>query len=680
MCLVQTGRAPEGLALMARSVQRLAGQARFRHNYGLMLAQAGDLVAAERELAAAAREEPANASIFQYLGMVRQMLGRASGAADAYRAACALAPQNAQLANSLGSALNESGDARGAAESYRRAVELEPRYALAWHNLALALRDLGDEAGAFEALRGAIGADAQFAPAWQQFAQSLERTRFEAWDAQAERDLEQALARSDIDPQPLAEAAASLFLLDPAAAPAVAALTRGEGAEWTSPERLAPLARPLLLTLLEQTLVPDPAFEAFARGLRSALLDAWRRGAPHPSPAFAALACALAQNCFLNEYVWPESPPESAALPALEAEARAGKDPLVTVLLACFRPLRLVPGLRRPPGANDALARLWRRQMDEPAEEQRLRAGLGGLTPISDAISLAVQRQYEENPYPRWHRLPASFASAYPVRQAIRALFPHEPPDAFDLPETPDILIAGCGTGFQTAVTGRRNPGARIMAVDLSATSLAYAARSARELNVSNVEFAQADLLQLGGMGRRFHVIECAGVLHHLRDPLEGWRMLRSLLAPRGVMKVALYSEIARRGVVQARALAARHGLGTDLAAVREIRRLVLAEPDGSAARDLTLSSDFYSASGARDLMLHVQEHRYTTAAIAAALQAVDLRFVGFELADPAILAAYRSRFPDDPQAVSLERWGRFEAERPHIFAGMYQFWAVSPA
>jgi hypothetical protein len=82
--------------------------------------------------------------------------------------------------------------------------------------------------------------------------------------------------------------------------------------------------------------------------------------------------------------------------------------------------------------------------------------------------------------------------------------------------------------------------------------------------------------------------------------------------------------------------------------------------------------------SGVRDLLLHVQEHRFSLAQIAAALDRLALGFLGFELDDPAALGAYRERFPADPRAVSLANWERFEADRPATFAGMYQFWACA--
>lgn len=704
VCLVQSGRAQEGLAALARSMHALGAQARFRHNYALMLAQAGDPTGAERELEAAIALDPRNAASHGYLGIVRQQAGRLEAASAAYEAGLAVAPADPFLAanygscllargeieraidwlrraieaaphnpvahNNLGSALNAAGDVRGAIAAYRKAAEVEPRYAPAWFNLGLGLRALGDESGAIEALRRAIEVGPDFAPAWQAFADAFAKSRFVAWSAQAAADLTRVLQHPAIDPGPLAEAAASLLALDPAIAPLMREVPAGA--------RLQAAAQPMLLALIENALVPDPAFEAFLRALRASLLAAWRNGAA--PPAAVDLACALAQQCFLNEYVWPESAAEAADVARLADAARAAPGVLEIALLGAYRPLAAIPGLARPVGAGEPFRRLWRRQVEEPAEERGLRDAIEALTLIDDATSRAVQRQYEENPYPRWHRVPASLATPFPLRRALRELVPHADPARLRVPDAPEVLIAGCGTGYQSAITALRNPGARILAVDLSRTSLAYAVRRARELGLAQVRFAQADILKLGALADRFDFIECAGVLHHLRDPVAGGKVLVGLLRPGGVMKLALYSERARQGVVAARALIARHGLGADLEGVRAARQLVLAQPAGSPVRALALGHDFYSASGARDLVLHVQEHRFTAAQLGDFLRALGLELLGFEFGDPAVPAAYRQRFPDDPAGTALVNWARFEDERPEAFSGMYQFWAARAA
>jgi ubiquinone/menaquinone biosynthesis C-methylase UbiE len=99
----------------------------------------------------------------------------------------------------------------------------------------------------------------------------------------------------------------------------------------------------------------------------------------------------------------------------------------------------------------------------------------------------------------------------------------------YQSPENPEILVAGCGTGQNALNTALRFSNARVLAVDLSLSSLSYAMRKTKELKLSNIEYAQADIMELGSFERRFDLIECSGVLHHLGDPLAGWRMLVDL-------------------------------------------------------------------------------------------------------------------------------------------------------
>ena len=131
-----------------------------------------------------------------------------------------------------------------------------------------------------------------------------------------------------------------------------------------------------------------------------------------------------------------------------------------------------------------------------------------------------------------------------------------------------DVLIAGCGTGLSTIEFARHARAARVLAIDLSLASLSYAKRMAQSFGIANIEFGQADIMSLGSIGRQFDFIDASGVLHHLADPWEGWRVLLSLLRPGGDMQVGLYSELARRNVVAARALIAATRLSADPARI----------------------------------------------------------------------------------------------------------------
>jgi SAM-dependent methyltransferase len=179
--------------------------------------------------------------------------------------------------------------------------------------------------------------------------------------------------------------------------------------------------------------------------------------------------------------------------------------------------------------------------------------------------------------------------------------------------------------------------------------------RRCSELGLRNIRFAQADILQLGVLEERFDLIECSGVLHHMKDPMAGWRVLLSLLKPGGYMKVGLYSELARQEIAAARELV--QGLE-----VREARQRILDLPAAHPARKVAALRDFYSASGARDLILHVQERRFTMTQLARAIAELGIEFLGFELAGNRL-------------SMSLEDWEAYERTHTDTFASMYQFW-----
>jgi SAM-dependent methyltransferase len=240
-----------------------------------------------------------------------------------------------------------------------------------------------------------------------------------------------------------------------------------------------------------------------------------------------------------------------------------------------------------------------------------------------------------------------------------------------------DILIAGCGTGQETLETAQQFPRARVLAIDLSLSSLAYAKRKTKEAGITNVEYAQADILQLASIDRTFDLIASVGVLHHLADPVAGWRELLSLLRPGGFMRLGLYSECARRDVVAARQFIADRGYSSTPSDIRRARQDLI-ESRAQFGR-VTSSRDFYVTSECRDLLFHVEEHRYTLAQLGEELRQLGLRFIGF-LLEPHVLHAYRMRFPADRSLADLDSWSAFEAEFPETFAGMYRFFVQKPA
>jgi SAM-dependent methyltransferase len=567
-------------------------------------------------------------------------------------------------------------------------VQVNPADAQARFELGCALVHAGQPRAALAHLRAAIRSAPQMGRAWQCLADALAQLRFDVANAQAEAELVECLARPDIEPVYLAPVAASLLRADPSFRSLLPPLQEDPPRTLPLDEAvLRRLARPLFLRLLENTFIPEPDFERLVATIRRAAVLAWRARslASAGTVALRELLGALAHQCFLTEYLHEEREDEAPLVDELAAgvEAALAKGGLVNeaeiALVACYRPLGMLRRAEALPASNASImGRLVLRQVREPTEEAGIAARLTRLTAISDEVSHAVQAQYERYPYPRWLRTPSA-EGASPIALRLRQLFPHAGAAAV-VPQRASMLIAGCGTGRHAAICAALDPGSRILALDLSRSSLAYAARRAKESGLGNVEFAQADILELGRLEERFDIIQCSGVLHHLRDPLAGCRVLAGLLAPGGKLKLGLYSEIARRGVVAARRLIAERGFAADPKGMRAARAAILALPAEDPARGVAASIDFHSLSGCRDLLFHVQEQRFTLAQIATMLSELGLEFLGFEFEFAATRLRYLGEFPLDPAATSLANWAQFEARYPDTFAAMYQFWVTPKA
>lgn len=143
-------------------------------------------------------------------------------------------------------------------------------------------------------------------------------------------------------------------------------------------------------------------------------------------------------------------------------------------------------------------------------------------------------------------------------------------------------------------------------------------------------------------------------------------------------MLLGLYSEMARRPVLAARSRIAELGLGDGAQDIRSFRQELIQGGDPHSYASILESEDFFSLSGCRDLLFHVQELRVSLAQIAGFIQGQNLKLLGFEL-DDGVLAAYRKRFQQDRAATDLACWQAFEADHPGLFGGMYIFWVQKP-
>jgi SAM-dependent methyltransferase len=241
------------------------------------------------------------------------------------------------------------------------------------------------------------------------------------------------------------------------------------------------------------------------------------------------------------------------------------------------------------------------------------------------------------------------------------------------------MFVAGCGTGEELVSMARTFQDVTIDASDLSITSLACAARKLAEFGVRNVNLVQGDILELEAGTARYDLIVASGVLHHLDDPLRGWKKLADITKPGGHMLIALYSELGRQDVTALCRFAREGEYGTSSRELRRFRADICARPKDDLLRNYALArDDFYNLNMLRDMVFHVNERRFTTEKIAEALALLGLEFCGF-MVEPELKAEFERHF-GAASLRDLKAWGQFEAVHPHAFRQMYHFVVRRPS
>ena len=446
----------------------------------------------------------------------------------------------------------------------------------------------------------------------------------------------------------------------------------------------------LLILLLQQVTIQDIHFERFFTTTRHALLRLF--GDPSrdflTSDDWLEFAAALAHQCFLNEYVYAQTDDEAQRLVVLRHWLEnikledLNRSEIRLAIFGAYMPLGSLANAEaltvmsegQPPKPT---SKLVHRQIVEPNIERDLFSEIEGKATFDNAVSLRVRCQYEENPYPRWLRIP-NLSSVSPG-SVIRTALPQVPGDTISLPQELRVLVAGCGTGRHAIYCATRYRGATVLGIDLSVASLAFATRKSDELNLENIEFSHLDILCADELGETFDLIESVGVLHHLEDPLQGWQILTDILAPGGYMNICLYSEAGRRAIVAAKCVIDEHGFAPTIDGIRQGRAVLKSLPEASLAGSVVNLRDFYAMSACRDMLFHVQEHRFDLLRLSGYVDQLGLEFLGFQVKTPAVMEAYHARFPDDTRATSFENWRRFECEHPLTFMGMYNMWFRKP-
>ena len=686
VAFLQNGQYAKAIELFQNSLSVFPDNPDANNNLGVALNATGNAAAAEKHYRRAIALKPDYAAAYKNLGALLASNDKLDAGLECYRKSVVLLPQSSEGHKAIGDILTKQQKYTEALESYLKALAITPMDADVLTSTGAALQYLSRHHEALKYHSQAVNFQPEEDRHWTAFSDCVSHMSFAKTDDNLEHSLMLLLDKDDISP-------ASLMF------PIISALRhRKEFARLLDESQnistdesffrdaLATLTQtPLFMRLLSKVPIADLRVERLLTNVRRNLLEHACREDKFDSEI--KFISALAQQCFINEFSYIQTPQEQKNLEKLNQKIGAfvaekeAVPQYLWALFACYEPLNTAAWKDEitSPKDDEDVSNVYRMQITEPKTEKELRETIPQITDIEDETSKNVREQYEENPYPRW--IHTSKLTPKSIKDVLCA-----PPlsfklDDYDAPQSPETLVAGCGTGQHAIQAAARFLNTQVTAVDLSLGSLSYALRKTREAGIKNLEYIQGDILQLGKIDKQFDMIECGGVLHHMADPLAGWRVLTDLLRDGGLMKIGLYSEKGRPDVVAARNFIERGGYGNTAAEIRRCRQDIIAAAENGDQHmiRLCMRSDFYSLSPCRDLIFHVQEHRFTIPEIQNALDKLGLEFIGFETPTPQTLVKFRNENPGCPAKKQLSRWHDFEERFPDTFRGMYQFWCRKP-
>ena len=261
----------------------------------------------------------------------------------------------------------------------------------------------------------------------------------------------------------------------------------------------------------------------------------------------------------------------------------------------------------------------------------------------SDAATPVVSAFYDRFPFPGdplQDGPPPGYNWRWCHRSVLAAVHGCCPPGS----DQPRILDAGCGTGVSTDYLCHLNPGADVVAVDISEGALQLARerlrRSGAAETVASLRQERRSLLDLGDEAP-FDYINSVGVLHHLDQPEAGLQSLAGALAPKGLLHLFLYADAGRWEIHRTQRALTLLNVGTEAEGLRLGRELFETLPEQNRLRrhhEQRWAVDCAPDANFADMYLHPQETSYNLERLLRFAGSAGLHFAGFsnpEVWDP---------------------------------------------
>ena len=223
---------------------------------------------------------------------------------------------------------------------------------------------------------------------------------------------------------------------------------------------------------------------------------------------------------------------------------------------------------------------------------------------------MSVREFYESHPYPPPKDDVESYRRAWDDRRRRADAYLFWPGEPYR--DDRSVLVAGCGT-TQAAHYAVRWPRARVVGIDVSSASLAFAEELKRKHGLDNLEVRELAVERASELGQTFDHVVCTGVLHHLPDPDAGLSALHNVLAQNGALHLMVYAPYGRAGVYMLQDYCRRVGVGRTADELRDLAASLKAlPPEHPIVPLLRNAPDFATEAGLADALLHPLDRAYT--------------------------------------------------------------------
>ena len=614
------------------------------------------------------------------LAVLLEEKGERHRSIESYKKAIAIKPDYAQEFNNIGVELQKKGMYVEAIECYEKATRLKPKFALAHYNMGDILMQINRNDDALYSYKKAIMLQPNYADRSSNLSIAFRNIKFSNPDREMQFFIKSLLDRkTTIVPSDISGAAISLLEYEPI----ILKLSKDKSSAEISQNLKGVILElykiPILIELLKSCPIHSLSLEKILKNIRSRILLSISK--IKLSSEILIFQSALAIQCFNNEYIYDCSEIELNAIEVLvnlvNGKLNNGEQPSSQYILCLASYMSLYDyNFSKRIDCTPEIQEVFNQQIEDKEKEITLKKKIPVLEEITNKISSKVRSQYENNPYPRWITS-AHKANPKTISDIVNSLKLNINNSSIIDVNHPKILVAGCGTGQHSISTALRFANSEVLAVDLSLSSLAYAKRKTQELGIANISYMQADILDLNKLDEKFDLIECAGVLHHMDDPMAGWKILKNCLKDSGLMKIALYSELARLDIIKMREEINKLRIEASDIGMKLYRNKII-NSDSDHHKLISISQDFYSMSALRDLLFHTQEHRFTIPQIKSSIRDLGLKFMGFE--DHINVSNLQVNNTEVGDLYDLDKWNIYEEANPAAFISMYQFWCQNSA